>query len=434
MSLIAVGLNHTTAPLELREKLAVPAPEVPERLEDLALRAGLREVMLLSTCNRVEVYGVPTSGQPEQIIEALAEMRGERAKQFEGHYFSRGGPQAVRHIFSVTASLESMVVGEPQILGQVKEAFRIARERGTVGSTLDRCLTMAFRGAKRVRSETELARGGASISSVAVDLARSIFGSLEGAKVALLGAGEMAQHAAMHLRAAGAGQILVVNRNPERGGALADSVAGRYLPWEQLHDALVSADIVIASTGSKEPVLEPKMMKKVMRARRGRMIFLVDIAVPRDIHPAVAKFDQVFAYDIDDLQQIVNENMAQRGAHAEAARRVIDEEIGSFLTWQRMQELAPTIGRLQEWGQAVMGSELRRHEKRLGELDEAQRQAVESLAHSIVQKMLHRPMKQLRRSVHQDGTATNLDLGAALRSLFELEHPTDDDDDDERDS
>lgn len=427
MSLVAVGLNHTTAPLELREKLVVPRDDIATQLESLGMRAGLSEVMLLSTCNRVEVYGVPQTTEPMRIIQALAALRGEGPRQFEGHYFARQGMSAVRHIFRVTASLESMVVGEPQILGQVKDAFQIAREHGTVGATLDRCMTMAFRGAKRVRTETQIARGGASISSVAVDLAASIFGSLAGARVALLGAGEMAQHAATHLRAAGCGDMEVVNRSQDRGQALAETVAGRYVPWSDLNAALIKADIVICSTGASEAVVTPQLMKQVMRKRRGRPVFLVDIAVPRDVDPAVGKMEQVFAYDIDDLQQIVAENMSHRGAQADAARKVLDEEIEAFFSWKRTRDVAPTISSLQELGQGIVKNEFDRHRAKLSTLDATQREAVEKLVHGVVQKLLHKPMHQLRTqaqidsSEDPDPSASAENLAQAVRSLFDLD-------------
>ena len=423
MSLIAVGLNHLTAPLELREKLAVPQADVSGSLERLAHQAGLSEVMLLSTCNRVEVYGVPQASDPGRIIHTLADMRGVHPSQFDGHYFAEGGQDAVRHIFRVSASLESMVIGEPQILGQVKDAFRVAREHGTVGALLDRCLTMAFRGAKRVRTETELARGGASVSSVAVDLATSIFGDLKGAKVALIGAGEMAQQAATYLRAEGAGDIVVVNRSAERGTALAQSVAGLYRPWEHFEAALIEADIVITSTAAREPIIDKSLMKKVMRKRRGRTIFLVDIAVPRDVHPHVGNLPQVLVYDIDDLQRLVAENMAARGSHKDAAARVVEEEIRAFMQWQRTRNIAPVMAGLQEFGNKVMRAELERMAPKLGGLEPAQQKAVEALAHGIVKKMLHSPMAQLREAVAQghEPDMNAPDLAQALATLFALE-------------
>ena len=425
MSLLAVGLNHTTAPVGLRERLAVPREQIGEILMGLTQRAELSEVILLSTCNRVEVYAVQDRDQgPGRIVEALAEIRGVRRDEVQDHCFVRERESAARHIFRVAASLESMVIGEPQILGQVKEAWQLARARQTVGPVLDRCLTMAFRGAKRVRSETTVARGGASVASVAVDLARSIFGELEGSSVALLGAGEMARQSAIHLRGAGASEILVVNRNEARGGALAQAVDGRWVPWEQLEDALVGVDVVIASTGATTPVIEPRMMRKIMRRRRGAPIFFVDIAVPRDVHPRVSRLESVYVYDVDDLQKILAGNLEARGLQADAAGRLLEQEITAFLHWQRARSLDPVIRDLRSHARTIMSLEVEKTLGRLGELDPAQVEAVRAMGHAITQKILHRPLTALRESaVH----AEREDLSTALRTLFALEEVLDTD-------
>ncbi len=427
MNLLAVGLNHTTAPVDLREQLAFQRAEIPTSLAGLVERASLSEVVLLSTCNRVEVYAVqPQHAQPDRIVDALAELRGLRREVVRSHCFVREHEGAARHIFRVAASLESMVLGEPQILGQVKDAWKIARERQTVGPILDRCLTMAFRGAKRVRSETDIARGGASVASVAVDLARSIFGDLRGSKVALLGAGEMARQAAMHLRGAGSSELWVVNRSAERGEPLAQAIGGRWLGWDQLEQALLQADVVIASTASREPVLELKPMKAIMRKRRGRPLFVVDIAVPRDVQPAVGQLDGVYVYDVDDLQKILNQNLSARGNEVEAAGQLLEQEIAAFLHWQRARTLNPVIRDLREHARSIMHHEVERALHRLGELTPEQRRVVETLGHAITQKILHRPLKALRQSaMHADGH----DLSGALRTLFALEEALDDEDD-----
>lgn len=420
MTLFAVGLNHTTAPVDLRERLAFPQGEVAEGLAGLVRCASLSEVVLLSTCNRVEVYAVqPEQPGPERIVDALAELRGLGSDVVRKHCFVREHDGAARHIFRVAASLESMVVGEPQILGQVKDAWKIARERQTVGPILDRCLTMAFRGAKRVRSETDIARGGASIASVAVDLARSIFGELPGTRVALIGAGEMARHAAIHLRGAGASEITVVNRSPERAAELASAVGGRAMVWDRLGEALIGADVVIASTGARAPIIELRAMKAIMRKRRGKPIFFVDIAVPRDVDPRVGELDGVYVYDVDDLQKVLHQNLAARGGEREAAGQLLEEEIGAFLHWQRARSLNPVIRDLRQHAQAITQLELDRALSRLGDLSPEQRKVVELLGHAITQKILHRPLKALHESaIHSEGP----DLGAALRTLFALDH------------
>lgn len=445
MSLLAVGLNHTTAPVELRERLAVPREQIGDSLSGLVERAGLSEVVLLSTCNRVEVYAVPSAPEPTpasvredsaRIVDALASLRGVEGRAVREHCFVRERDGAARHIFRVAASLESMVIGEPQILGQVKEAWQLARERETVGPILDRCLTMAFHGAKRVRSETSIARGGASVASVAVDLARSIFGDLTGSTVALLGAGEMARQAAIHLRAAGAQSILVVNRSAERGQALAQAVEGQWIPWagtgitaglgkggtEGLDNALMAADVVVASTGATQPIIEPRYMRRIMRKRRGAPIFFVDIAVPRDVHPRVGRLDSVYVYDVDDLQKILAGNLEARGVQAEAAGAVIEEEITAFLHWERARALNPVIRELREHARSIMEREVEKTLGRMGELDESQREAVRAMGHAITQKILHRPLKALRESaIHADRD----DLSGALRTLFSLEEGLD---------
>lgn len=437
MSLLAVGLNHTTAPVDVRERLSVPREQIGESLSGLLQHASLSEVVLLSTCNRVEVYAVqPDAAAPDRIVDALAQLRGMSGEVVRRHCFVREHDNAARHIFRVAASLESMVVGEPQILGQVKDAWQLARERQTVGPILDRCLTMAFRGAKRVRSETDVARGGASVASVAVELARSIFGQLRGSTVALIGAGEMGRQAALHLRADGADQILVVNRSRERGEQLALEIAGRYLAWDQLDEALTKADVVITSTGANSPatsepshhIIEPRMMGRIMRRRRGAPIFMVDIAVPRDVDPKVGKLDSVYVYDVDDLQKILGQNLQARGHEAEAAGVVLEQEIAAFLHWQRARALNPVIRDLRAHAHSIMQHELERALLRLGQLgqlDEAQREVVSALGHAITQKILHRPLKALRESAMQ---AEGDDLAGALRTLFALEQALDDED------
>jgi glutamyl-tRNA reductase len=438
VSLLAVGLNHTTAPVDLRERLAVPREQIGESLSDLRQHASLSEVVLLSTCNRVEVYAVqPDASHPDRIVDALAHLRGMPGELVRRHCFVREHDNAARHIFRVAASLESMVVGEPQILGQVKEAWQLARERQTVGPILDRCLTMAFRGAKRVRSETDVARGGASIASVAVELARSIFGQLRGSTVALIGAGEMGRQAALHLRADGAEHILVVNRSRERGEALALEIGGRYLGWDQLDEALATAAVVVTSTGANvlgtpgmpaTHIIEPRMMRRIMRRRRGAPIFMVDIAVPRDIDPQVGRLDSVYVYDVDDLQKILGQNLQARGHEAEAAGAVLEQEIAAFLHWQRARALNPVIRDLRAHARSIMQHELDKALLRLGQLgqiDDAQREVVAALGHAITQKILHRPLKALRESAIQ---AEGDDLSGALRTLFALEQALDEED------
>jgi glutamyl-tRNA reductase len=413
--LFAAGLNHKSAPVELRERLAVPDDDHARILAALRAKIGLDEIMLLSTCNRVEVYAVAAAREfdGDAVLGALAELQGVETGLLDGHVFVRAAGDAARHVFRVAASLESLVVGEPQILGQVKEAFARAQESGAVGPVLDRCLSLAFKSAKRVRTETEIAQGGASVPSVAVDLARSIFGELDGCAALVVGAGEMAEQAALHLRAGGLADIVVVNRSEPRGQALADRVGGRFEPWDRLAVQLARADVVVTSTGSRMPVVDRATLRPVMKHRRSRPLFFVDIAVPRDIDPDVVKHAGVFLYNVDDLQGIVHDNMRSRRGEAERASALVDEEVGEFLQWMRSRAVGPLIGRLQARGREIADAEVERTLARLAGLTPEQQAAVQQMAHAIVQKILHKPMVNARK-------AERAALAEALAILFEL--------------
>jgi len=420
--LFAVGVNHKHAPIEVRERLAVRDDQHAEILHALKTHAGLHEAMIVSTCNRVEIYGVaPQANIAQAVLDVLASLRSLDVKLLHDHSFTRVDTDAARHIFRVAASLESLVIGEPQILGQVKSAFGHAQETGAIGPVLDRCLSLAFRCAKRVRSETEIARGGASVSSVAVDLARSIFGELEGCSVMVLGAGEMAEQAALHLQAAGAAELIVLNRSSARGEALADKVGGRYEPWEGLVHQLGRVDIVVASTAAPQPVVDRRLLKPVVKSRRHRPLFFVDIAVPRDIDANVSRLENVFLYNVDDLQGIVNDNLRTRRGEADKADALVDEEVRGLVAWQRSRSIGPLMGRLQAHGRELAEVELARVLPKLGELSEGQQKHVEQLARQIVQKLLHKPMATLRKA--SGGGVAGFDgatLAEALEVLFEL--------------
>lgn len=420
--LFAVGVNHKYAPIELRERLAVDDAEHAGLLRALREHAGLHEAMIISTCNRVEIYGVaPGADVARTVLDVLASLRTLDPSLLRDHSFTRATTDAARHIFRVASSLESLVVGEPQILGQVKSSLGRARESGAVGPVLDRCMSLAFKCAKRVRTETEIARGGASVPSVAVDLARSIFGELAGCSVAVVGAGEMAEQAALHLQAAGAAEIVVVNRSVERGQALAKKVQGRHEPWDQLEQQLQRVDIVVASTAARDPIIDRRRLKPVMRSRRHRPLFLVDIAVPRDVDADVTRLEGVFLYNVDDLQNIVNDNLRSRRGEADKADALVDEEVAMFCHWLRSRAIGPLMGQLQAHGRELAQAEVARVLPKLGELSLAQQQAVEQLGRQIVQKLLHRPMANLRRaSTEGVGGFDGGTLAEALEVLFEL--------------
>jgi glutamyl-tRNA reductase len=407
--------------------LAVAEDELAAVLGRLREAGGLHEVMVVSTCNRVEIYGVHSevAVASDRLIEQFASLRSVEYAELRGHTFTRVSRDAARHIFRVAASLESLVVGEPQILGQVKNAFFRAKEIGVVGPVLDRCLSLAFKSAKRVRSETGIARGGASVPSVAVDLAASIFGDLRRCPVAIIGAGEMAEQAGIHLRAAGANDIVVVNRSPERGRDLAHEVGGRYEGWEGLEQQLVRADVVVTSTGSQRPIIDRPMLRSVMKKRRHRPVFMVDIAVPRDIDARAGDLEHVFLYNVDDLQAIVAENLRNRTDEADRAGEVVEEEVQAFVGWLHTRSVGPLIGELQKYGREVVEREIEKVLRKFPNASEAERAAIEQLGRSIAQKLLHRPMASVRQaSATATGRFDGPALAEALSALYQLDSTT----------
>lgn len=424
--LVALGINHTGAAVELRERLAVSDDERAALLEALEHEASLREAMVVSTCNRVEIYGVADDPKHSGSValDVLARCKHVPSAELRQAAFVRESFDAARHIFRVASSLESIVIGEPQILGQVKAGYQHAKDHGRVGPVLDRCMSLAFKGAKRVRTETEIARGGASVPSVAVDLATSIFGDLSDSAVLVVGAGEMAQAAAVHLRAAGVPEVVVVNRSVERGEALAREVEGRFESWDRLEAELVRADVVISSTGSKLPIIDRAMLKPVMRKRRQRPLFLVDIAVPRDVAGDVSRVEHVFLYNVDDLQSIVHDNLRTRQGEARRAEAMVDEEVDGFVQWMRSRAVGPLIGKLQGRARGIVDAEVARALAKLPDLEPAQRKVVQKLGQSIAQKLLHAPMATVRQGANgpvkgRDGA----ELADALSILFTLDEP-----------
>ena len=413
---LVVGLSHRTAPVEVRERLAVAPTDLERELREIAADSGFEEALLISTCNRVELYA--TSPNPldatREAKEKLARRLGDAAGD-EVLYQERG-IDVVRHVFRVASSLDSLVVGEPQILGQVKEAFDAANQAGTIGTLLGRCFTQAFATAKRVRNETGIAEGTVSVSSIACELAKKIFGNLEGRRTLLLGAGEMGESAARSLRQTGT-NLHVINRSEERAQALAKACDGRAVPYERLITELADADVVIASTASPNFILTPTLMKGVVRTRRHRPLFIIDIAVPRDVDPRVGNMDNVFVYDVDDLQQVAEENLAVRAREAALAERIVEDEVESFLSWRRSLELAPTIVALRRRFGQVAEEELRRALPRLEGLSESDRSVLEAMSRSMVNKLLHQPMTELKAGAGEPDGALLID---AVRRLFAL--------------
>jgi len=413
---VVVGLSHRTAPVEVRERLAVAPEQLEEELREIVARGHFDEALLISTCNRVELYGV--SMNPTAAAQSARNTLASRLPNStsEDVFYSERGVAVVRHAFRVASSLDSLVVGEPQILGQVKEAFDAATNAGTAGTLIGRCFSHAFSTAKRVRNETGIAEGTVSVSSIACELARKIFGNLDGRRTLLLGAGEMGEGAARNLRQTGT-QLHVINRSEARAEALAKSCGGRAIPYERLTTELAEADVVIASTASTKFILTPELMKGVVRSRRHRPLFIIDIAVPRDVDPRIGTMDNVFVYDVDDLQQVAEQNLAVRAREAAQAERIIEEEVESFLKWRRSLELAPTIVALRKQFGDVADEELRRALGRLQGLSQSDRAAFEAMARSLVNKLLHRPMMHLKAGAEEPDGAQLID---AVRRVFAL--------------
>ncbi len=418
--LVVIGLSHRTAPVEVRERLAVPEVDLARTLAELVALGQVGEATLLSTCNRVEIVAAArgsAAGAAAELRHFLGLRSGLAGGALDEHLYEHAGRDAIRHVFRVAAALDSLVVGEAQILGQLKSAYGAASRSGAAGPVLSRFLERAFVVAKRVRTETGVARGAANVASAAVELARRIFGSLDGRSVLVVGAGKMSGLAARRLITAGARHIVVTNRSPDRAATLAQEVGGTARPFAELETLLAGADVAIFSTGAAEPIVDRAMMKRVARSRRGRPIFLVDIAVPRDVAAAAAELDGVYLFDVDDLGRVVEENLAERRREAEAAERLVDDEVDGFSGWLKAQAIVPTIKDLRARFEEVARVEVERAVAALGpEAGPRQADEVRRLADAIVAKLLHAPTMALRQGGDVDGLA----LAEAARRLFAL--------------
>jgi glutamyl-tRNA reductase len=425
MDLLVVGLSHHTAPVDVREKVALPDGALDEALRGALATAAVGgaavpEAMVLSTCNRVEVYlaGSDAAAMRARICGWLAAERRFDPAALDRHLYALGGEGAVRHLFRVAASLDSAVVGEPQILGQLKDAFEAAVRAGAVGPVLGRVVPRAFAAAKRVRTETGLGRAPASVASAAVGLGRRIFGELHGREVLVVGAGKMGRLAARHLVAAGCGRLLVVNRTLARAQALVEELReaapAEAHPWEELGALLARADIVLCSTGAAEPVITRALVHRAMKARKGRWLCLLDIAVPRDVEPAAGDEENVYLYDVDELTRVVDGHLAERRREAEAAERLVTEELVRLGVAESARGVVPTIKGLREHFAAVARAEAQRTLGRLQGLSERDRREVQALADAIVNKLLHQPLTALKREAESEALVT------AVRTLFPL--------------
>jgi glutamyl-tRNA reductase len=404
MTLALIGINHKSAPLEVRERVAIAREDLPDVTRALAAVPGVSECMIVSTCNRVELLAAVED--PGTHLEPfLSRQFNLEPALLAPHLYQHYDREAVQHLFRVASSLDSMVVGEPQILGQVKDAFSVARTSGTISAELEHLLQSAFATAKRVRSETHIGANSVSIASVAVELARKIFGSLQGRTVFLVGAGKMSELAARHLVQQGAGAIFVTNRTAERARLLAEPFGARVIPFDQLHEIATEADIVITSTGAPHPIFRREHGESYLKRRRNRPMFFIDIAVPRDVDPAMNKLDGLFVYDIDDLQQVAAAHMAERNLHATGAESIIAEEVERFHQRRRTVNAAPAIVALQHQAEELRQAEIKRLHARLGTLSAEQLAAVDALTRGIVNKFLHPPMQALKQAARDNDRA-----------------------------
>lgn len=420
MEIIVVGVNHKTAPVELREQLHFSEKDLPKALELLGQSSAILERMIVSTCNRVEVYAAVEDVEEGRasIVHFLSEYHGINRAEFEGNLYLHASAGAVRHAFRVASSLDALVIGEPQIVGQFKAAYQRALEQEATGVILNHLCERALYVAKRVRTETGVAQAACSVPSAAVELARKIFGDLSNRMAMILGAGEMAELAAKNLADEGVKSIIVSNRSFERAQELAEKLQGRAIRFDEAKREMVHADVVISSTGAPHYVLSKADLTEIIHLRRNRPIFLIDIAVPRDIDPSVNDLDNVYLYDIDDLEGVVQANLRERKREAERAEAIVEREVAHFVSWLKSLEVVPTIVSLRRKLEAIREAELEKALNRLPHLTLKEREVIAALTASLVNKILHEPMTTLKKlSTKRDGHW----YATALRRLFSLD-------------
>jgi glutamyl-tRNA reductase len=421
MSILLVGINHKSAPVEIRERLAFTEEACSTGLRTLVDGDVVREGLIVSTCNRVEVLAETASDRLSDTIERVNQFLSKAdslSPSFsDTHLYQHTDDEAVRHLFRVTSSLDSMIVGEPQVLGQVRRAYSIALEAGTAGRILNRLVHHAFRVAKRVRTETGIGANAVSVSYMAVELGKKIFNSLEGHTALLIGAGEMAELSARHLVNAGVSRVLLANRTEERAGRLAAELGGERINFAELPAHLAEADIIICSTAANQYLITEQMAREALAKRRNRPSFFIDISVPRNIDPAVGKLPNVFVFDIDDLESVISSNIREREREAERAELIVESEIMQFQQTLRVLDIGPTIGALRNKLQDVARMELARQRNRLGPLTAEQETAVEALLVSTVNKISHPLLSHMRRSYD----ASDAETIQAWRDIFGLE-------------
>jgi glutamyl-tRNA reductase len=415
--IVIVGVSHKTAPLEVREALAFPRDGLASALRRLRESLGLSEAMILSTCNRVEIYGRRAGeGSAAALAGFLADFHGRTSEELAPYVYRVEGPEAVRHAFRVAASLDSLVIGEPQILGQVKEAYQIAEGAESLGSALNALRNRSLAAAKRARTDTGIGHNAVSVSYVAVELARKIFGELKDRRVLLVGAGKMTELAAKHLVRSGARATVLGGRTFAKAEELAAALGGRAAPFESLRQELAEADIVISGTGAPGIVIHQEDVEAA-RGTRLRPLFIIDIAVPRDVEPKIGGLSGVFLYDLDDLKSVAEANIRERMKEAAAAEAIVEQEVREFLAWQKSLDVVPLLVELRRRGDEIRKEEVARARKRLGALSPDQEAALDAATTSIVNKLLHPPTVALKE-IAQNGRG--LDQVALIRKLLGL--------------
>jgi glutamyl-tRNA reductase len=412
-----IGVNHKSAPLEVRERLAIPESRLPDYCRYLTARPGIEEGMIISTCNRVEVITHTANGAAD-LRGFLHDHFQLKAEDLDPHLYELREKDAVRHVFRVASSLDSMVVGEAQILGQVKEAYATARAVGAVRGQLDQLFNRAFAVAKRVRTETAVGSSSVSIASVAVELAKKIFGTLQGKNVFIVGAGKMSELAARHLMAHGCVSIFVSNRTYDRALPLAQRFGGQAIKFDDLYESCDRADIVITSTGSPHAIFRREHGEQFLSRRKNRPMFFIDIAVPRDVAPDMAELDGIFVYDVDDLQQAVSSHVSDRRKEAEKAEAIIASEVEKFEARTHTLDVVPTIVSLQDHLETIRQAEIDRVRSRMGPLTHEQEMAVEALTRGIINKVMHTPVTTLKSAARDAEATTVIDV---VRRLFNLQ-------------
>jgi glutamyl-tRNA reductase len=419
MKFSITGVSHKSAPVEVRERLAFDERSLGEALDGMKRMPGIHEGMILSTCNRVEVAIACDEGTNGQttVDRFLAETRHVDPEWMRRYSYRFDDREAIRHLFRVAASLDSMVVGEPQILGQLKSAYTLAKDHGVIDSFLDALLMRAFSVAKRVRTETEIGASAVSVSYAAVELAREIFGSLKGKTVLLVGAGKMSEASARHLRRSGVAGIIVTNRTRSRAEEVARVFDGRIVDYDRFLSVMPEVDIVITSSGAPHYILTRDDMRRIIALRKNAPVFVIDIAVPRNVEPTVNEIDNVFLYDIDDLQKVVDTNMRGRKGEAEEAEQIITEEVERMMTKLKSRDVVPTIVGLQEQLETMRQAEILRFHNKLGPLTKAQEDAVDQLTRSLINKIAHGPISELRK---QSAQPEGHHFISAIRKVFRL--------------